>query len=146
MSLRVLSCVAGLLLGCAGSTTNCPDVAGPAAEKGAANSGRWQGPFVASSDRPVDEQMMETMARMDQGMAAAPMTGDPDRDFVTMMIPHHQGGIDMAKVMLVLGKDPEMRRLAQAIVTDQQNEIELMQLWLARHPPAAAKAAEEKTP
>jgi uncharacterized protein (DUF305 family) len=140
MSLRALSCVAGLLLGCAGSTTNCPDVAAPAAEKGGASTRHWDGPFVASSDRPVDEQMMETMARMDQGMAAAPMTGDPDRDFVTMMIPHHQGGIDMAKVMLVLGKDPE------AIVTDQQNEIELMQLWLARHPAVAVKATEEKTP
>ena len=77
---------------------------------------------------------METMARMDDGMAKAPMSGAPDHDFVTMMIPHHQGGIDMAKVLLVHGTDPEMRRLAQAIVTDQQNEIELMQLWLQRHP------------
>ncbi len=80
---------------------------------------------------------------MNEGMSKAPMTADPDRDFVTMMIPHHQGGIDMAKVLLVHGKDPQMRRLAQAIITDQQNEIELMQLWLQRHgsasPPTPAK-------
>lgn len=77
---------------------------------------------------------METMTIMDRGMAGAPTSGEPDHDFVTMMIPHHQGGIDMAKVLLVKGTDPEMRRLAQAIITDQQNEIELMQLWLSRHP------------
>lgn len=93
----------------------------------------WSAPFVATTARPFAEQMMETMARMDDGMAQAPMGAGPDRDFVTMMIPHHQGGIDMAKVMLVYGKDPQMRRLAQAIVTDQQNEIELMRLWLAEH-------------
>lgn len=95
---------------------------------------KWRTPFVASSNRPFDAQMMETMERMDDGMAKAPMIGTPDRDFVTMMIPHHQGGIDMAKVLLVHGQDPEMRRLAQAIITDQQNEIQLMQLWLERHP------------
>ena len=94
---------------------------------------KWSAPFVASRDRPFPEQMMETMARMNDGMSKAPMSSDPDRDFVTMMIPHHQGGIDMAKVLLIHGKDPEMRRLAQAIITDQQNEIELMHLWLRRH-------------
>ena len=107
---------------------------------------KWKAPFVASSDRSFGDQMMETMERMDDGMARAPMSGDPDHDFVTMMIPHHQGGIDMAKVLLVHGKDPEMRRLAQAIITDQQNEIELMRVWLQRHPNRAATAPEEKTP
>jgi len=79
---------------------------------------------------------METMRRMDDGMSAAPMDVNPDHDFAAMMVPHHQGGIDMAKVELIYGADPELRRLAQAIVTDQQNEIELMQLWLSRHPAA----------
>ena len=98
------------------------------------------GPFVASRDRAFGEQMMETMTRMDDGMSKAPMTGDPDHDFVAMMIPHHQGGIDMAKVLLVHGEDPEMRRLAQAIITDQQNEIELMRLSYARRVGVAERA------
>ncbi len=119
------------IVGCGGVTP------GPAAPTPAAASAV---PFVASRERPFAEQMMDTMKRMDDGMAAAPMNGSPDHDFVTMMIPHHQGGIDMAKVLLVQGTDPEMRRLAQAIVTDQQNEIELMQLWLTRHPDARAPA------
>jgi len=47
-----------------------------------------------------------------------------------LMLPHHQAAIDMAKTELLYGKDPEMRRLAQEIITDQQVEIELMQRWL----------------
>jgi uncharacterized protein (DUF305 family) len=46
------------------------------------------------------------------------------------MLPHHQAAIDMAKTQLLYGKDPQMRRLAQEIITDQQLEIELMQRWL----------------
>jgi uncharacterized protein (DUF305 family) len=46
------------------------------------------------------------------------------------MLPHHQAAIDMAKTQLLFGNDPQMRRLAQEIVTDQQTEIELMQAWL----------------
>jgi len=51
------------------------------------------------------------------------------------MIPHHQGAIDMAKALLLDGKDPQMRRLAQEIITDQESEIQLMQLWLKQHGP-----------
>jgi uncharacterized protein (DUF305 family) len=46
------------------------------------------------------------------------------------MLPHHQAAIDMAKTQLLYGQDAQMRRLAQEIITDQQSEIELMQLWL----------------
>jgi len=46
------------------------------------------------------------------------------------MLPHHQAAIDMAKAELLHGRDPQMRRLAQEIITDQQSEIELMQRWL----------------
>jgi uncharacterized protein (DUF305 family) len=67
-------------------------------------------------------------------MHSAPYTGDPDRDFVTMMIPHHQGAIDMAKAILLYGKDEQLKRLAQEIIADQQNEVQLMQLWLSKHP------------
>jgi uncharacterized protein (DUF305 family) len=49
-----------------------------------------------------------------------------------MMIPHHQGAIDMAKAELIYGKDPVMRRLAQEILVDQQSEIDAMHLWLEK--------------
>ena len=65
-------------------------------------------------------------------MAAAPMSGAIDHDFATMMIPHHQGAIDMARAELIYGKDPVMRRLAQEILVDQQSEIDAMQLRLEK--------------
>ena len=63
---------------------------------------------------------------MDQGMKNAPMTGDPDHDFAAMMIPPHQGAVDMAKAELIYGKDPVLRRLAQEIVVTQEQEIVVM--------------------
>jgi hypothetical protein len=56
------------------------------------------------------QAMKESMERMDNGMKSAPMNGDVDHDFCTMMIPHHQGAIDLAKAELLYGKDPSMRR------------------------------------
>ena len=76
--------------------------------------------------------MNASMKQMDQDIAAAPMSGDIDHDFASMMIPHHQGAIDMAKAELAYGKDPVMRRLAQEIIIDQQSEIEAMRLRLQR--------------
>ena len=78
-------------------------------------------------DSTFASQMMRAMDRMNAGMAAGRLTGDPDRDFAAMMIPHHQGAIDMAKVELIYGRDPILRRLAQGIIVEQQQEIELMQ-------------------
>lgn len=98
-------------------------------------------------------KMQRAMATMDSGMSDAPMTGDPDRDFLAMMIPHHQGAIDMAKAVLVHGKDPVARRLAQEIIATQQAEIELMSRQLALlpepqqigDPPVAARLAQGAT-
>jgi uncharacterized protein (DUF305 family) len=89
--------------------------------------------FVASSDKPFAELMNDAMAVMDQGMQAAPMNGQPGHDFVTMMLPHHQGAIDMAKAVLLSTRDPELRNLALGIVAEQQNEINVMRAWLKRH-------------
>jgi len=66
------------------------------------------------------------MTVMDREMRRAPMTGDPDHDFAVMMIPHHQGAIDMAKAELLYGKDPVLRRLAQEILVTQASEIDVM--------------------
>jgi uncharacterized protein (DUF305 family) len=89
--------------------------------------------FVASTEKTFDQLMADAMNVMHKGMHSAGHTGGPDHDFVTMMIPHHQGAIDMAKALLLYGKDPQMRRLAQEIITDQESEIQLMRLWLKQH-------------
>jgi uncharacterized protein (DUF305 family) len=89
---------------------------------------------VVSADATFASQMMQAMGRMDAGMMAAKPTGDPDRDFAAMMIPHHQGAIDMAKLQLIYGRNPVLRRLAQAIIVEQQQEIELMQRTLNELP------------
>jgi Domain of unknown function (DUF305) len=90
--------------------------------------------FTASTDRTFDQLMGDSMNVMHKGMHSAPYTGNPDRDFVTTMIPHHQGAIDMAKAILLYGNDEQLKRLAQEIIADQQNEVQLMQLWLSKHP------------
>ena len=96
-------------------------------------------------DRPsgdTDEwsELNASMDRMHMAMSVIEQSGNIDTDFVRLMVPHHQGAIDMAKVQLLHGKDPQMRRLAQEIITDQQMEIELMQRWLRAH---AAKSKEK---
>ena len=89
--------------------------------------------FVASTAKSFAALMDDAMAVMDQGMRTAPMDGRPEHDFLSMMIPHHQGAIDMAEAVLLSTRDPELRNLAQSIITEQRNEIVLMQAWLARH-------------
>jgi len=81
--------------------------------------------------------MTQAMERMHKDMTIAP-TGDPDRDFAAMMIPHHQGAVDMAKLELQFGKNSVLRRLAQGIIVEQLQEIELMRREL-RQLPAASK-------
>src|SRR3546814_244042 len=70
---------------------------------------------------------------MHAGMAA-PVSGGADRDFVTGMIPHHQGAIDMARIVLEHGQDPQLRALARDIIDAQSEEIAVLEAWLAGHP------------
>ena len=71
--------------------------------------------------------MHSAMVNMAKAMEAAPMTGDPDKDFLAMMIPHHEGAVEMARLVLLYGRDPLVRRLAEDIIAAQQAEIVSMQ-------------------
>ena len=82
------------------------------------------------SAEPAWSELTASMGKMHMAMRAIEQSGSSDLDFVRLMIPHHQAAIDMAKTQLMYGKNPQMRRLAQEIITDQQLEIELMQRWL----------------
>lgn len=79
-----------------------------------------------------DKAYARSMATMMNDMHAAP-TGDADADFVNMMLPHHVGAVDMAKVELQYGKDPELRALAEGIVAAQEKEIAQMKTWKDAH-------------
>lgn len=77
---------------------------------------------------------IEANARMHKDMAIA-FSGNADIDFVRGMIPHHQGAIDMAKIVLEHGKDTEIRTLAEGIIKAQESEIAEMQAWLKKATP-----------
>lgn len=82
---------------------------------------------------PNWEELMRSMDRMHAAMTSIQPSGVDDTDFVQVMLPHHQAAIDMAKSELIYGNDPQIRRLAQEIIIDQQSEIQLMQLWIKQH-------------
>lgn len=80
----------------------------------------------------VTDVYAPAMQSMHHAMMVKP-TGDADIDFMREMIPHHQGAIDMAKIALEHAKDPEVRKMAQDIITAQEKEIAFMHDWLKRH-------------
>jgi Uncharacterized protein conserved in bacteria len=99
--------------------------------------GSQQGHHTHSKDVPISDlswtELNSSMEQMHKAMASIDSSGNVDADFVKLMLPHHQAAIEMAKTQLKYGSDPQMRSLAQQIITDQQLEIELMQLWLKQH-------------
>jgi hypothetical protein len=86
-------------------------------------------PFLSENDAAMNKMMAD--------MTVKP-TGDVDRDFVAMMVAHHQGAIDMAKAVLRYGRNEQIRRLAQEIVVTQQQEIVAMRLAVGEQSPASA--------
>jgi uncharacterized protein (DUF305 family) len=92
--------------------------------------------------------MAENNAAMDKMMAAMMVkpSGDIDRDFAAMMIPHHQGAIEMAQAELRHGHNEQLRRIAQEIIVDQQQEIAAMDLALDQPLPPSAPAPTQADP
>lgn len=85
----------------------------------------------AAGDTPATKAFKAANDKMHTGMAIA-FTGNADADFVRGMIPHHQGAVDMARIVLQHGKDPALKKLARDIIKAQDKEIAFMQRWLAK--------------
>ena len=89
------------------------------------------GHAMGAADTPATRAFMEANDRMHGGMAIE-FTGDADVDFLRGMIPHHQGAVDMARIVIEHGADPEVRAFAEGILAAQEAEIEWMRAWLAK--------------
>jgi Domain of unknown function (DUF305) len=96
----------------------------------------------AQAEKQSAEFKAENAAAMSKMMAgmAIKSSNDVDRDFASMMIPHHQGAIDMAEAELRHGHNEQLRRIAQEIIVDQQQEIAAMRLALGDALPASVAA------
>ena len=104
--------------------THAPPAAGQPAP---ASPHAAQRNHASSSGDEFGRQMHAAMDKMDADMMTPAPTGDPDRDFLAMMIPHHAGAVDMARLVLIYGRDPLVRQLAEDIIASQQAEIAAMQ-------------------
>jgi hypothetical protein len=100
-------------------------------------AGETSAEFKAENDAAMDKMMT--------GMAIR-YTGGVDRDFADMMIPHHQGAIDMAEAELRHGHNEQLRRIAQEIIVEQQQEIAAMRLALGEALPASVPAPTRPAP
>lgn len=137
MRLAALAALASLAMPQSGYAQQAATPTAPATSSPIAMPGMPMPPGGGASTpagSEAEKSMMAAMEKMSQTMGAVPMTGNADRDFVAMMIPHHQGAIDMARFELTNGKDPTMRKLAEAIVSAQETEIGEMQAWQKAHP------------
>jgi uncharacterized protein (DUF305 family) len=100
------------------------------------------GMAASAADSDATKAYQAAMDKMHMDMMKPP-TGKPDLDFITGMIPHHQGAIDMAKAVLQYGKDPDIKTLAENVVKAQNGEITMMKDWLSKADQTALAGAPE---
>lgn len=108
-----------------------PPAPGAAAQHGSAmHQGQVMGSAAAEpGSRELHHSMMTGM----QDMQRRPIVGDTDTDFIRLMRQHHLGGIEMARIQLQRGDDPEARRMAQKILESQQEDVARFDRWLQRN-------------
>ena len=135
--------LAGIAIGAAAVLAATSEGAPAAVEKLAtlcgvslAEAAPEEAPFLAENDA--------AMTKMMAAMAVRP-TGDVDRDFVATMVPHHQGAIDMAQAELRYGHNEQLRRIAQEIIVEQQQEIAAMHLAIGQALPPSAPAPDQQS-
>jgi hypothetical protein len=94
-------------------------------------------PFLSENDAAMNKMMAD--------MTIKP-SGDVDRDFVAMMVPHHQGAVDMAQAELRYGRNEQLRRIAQEIIVTQQQEIPAMRLAVGEELPPSLASPTQAAP
>jgi uncharacterized protein (DUF305 family) len=102
-------------------------------------------PLSLKTERPFLAENAAAMTKMMNDMTSKP-TGNIDRDFVAMMVPHHQGAIDMAQAELRYGREVRLRRIAQEIIVDQVQQISLMRLALGEPLPPSVSSPTDPLP
>lgn len=125
----------GIVLSSMAFSAHAQTPAMPAGHAGMDHSAHGAGNVPANASTKAyqasDEKMMKDMG--------VPYTGDADKDFVSHMIPHHQGAVAMAEVVLKYGKDPALRKMAKDIIKAQDKEIAFMKQWQTRNGVHGAK-------
>ena len=84
---------------------------------------------ASAQQSPASKGYMDAMMKMQSSMPKD-QKGDPDTDFARMMIPHHRGAMDMAKVEVQYGKDPMLKKMAEKMIKDQEKEVADLEKWL----------------
>lgn len=130
-------CAAAILAAIGACTAWAYDSAQHAHAAATASDKGSEAAFLAGNDAAMDKMMA--------AMEVNP-TGDVDRDFVAIMTPHHQGAIDMALAVLKYGKNEQLKRIAQEIIVDQQQEISAMKLAIGDPLPPSGAAPTQVAP
>jgi uncharacterized protein (DUF305 family) len=122
----------GMMSGMGQTMMNCPTMQ----DHMAAMTGQAMGGMQTSlprGDQSVGSLALNAVNQRMHREMAMDYTGNVDADFARNMIAHHQGAIDMAKIVVAFGKDPKIRDLAQSIIRAQEDEIGVMKSWLAQN-------------